>query len=206
MGLKKGKVRIQWLLMGIIFVLFLVGLIHLLSPFPIREFKAERPPDRYEISINTGFERQGKNQCAAFSTAFVLRTFGQSLQGAEVYAKIPYKIPISGYVLPKGVVSYFQSQGFSPAIYRGDLNSLKTRLVQGNEPIIVLVGNGLFWQHYMTFLGYDDKKKELYFFDSGRDNDENADLTGNRTMTEDYFLKWWSNGLPVYNHVYITVE
>lgn len=163
MGLKKGKVRIQWLLMGIIFVLFLVGLIHLLSPFPIREFKAERPPDRYEISINTGFERQGKNQCAAFSTAFVLRTFGQSLQGAEVYAKIPYKIPISGYVLPKGVVSYFQSQGFSPAIYRGDLNSLKTRLVQGNEPIIVLVGNGLFWQHYMTFLGYDDKKKSCIF-------------------------------------------
>ncbi|AET67769.1 hypothetical protein Desor_2165 [Desulfosporosinus orientis DSM 765] len=206
MGIIKGKGRKRWLLLGIIFAFLLSGVIHVLSPFPTREFKTDRLPDKYEIPINTGFERQGKNQCAAFSTAFVLRYFGQNVQGAEVYAKIPYKVPISGYVLPKGIVTYFQSQGYSPAIYKGDLNSLKTRLVQENRPVIVLVGNGLFWQHYMTFLGYDDEKSELYFFDSGRDKDENAGITGNRTMTEDYFLKWWSNGLPVFNNVYITVE
>jgi len=41
--------------------------------------------------------------------------------------------------------------------------------------------------------------------DSNKASDENAELPGNRTMTNDYFLKWWSNGLPIFNHVYITV-
>lgn len=206
MGTKKSQVKKRWLLLGLIIVALLGAMIHVLAPFPRGESKTGILPSKFAIPVNTGFERQGKNQCAAFSTAFVLRYFGQNVRGAEVYAKIPYKVPISGYVLPKGIVTYFQSQGYSPAIYKGDLNSLKATLVQENKPVIVLVGNGLFWQHYMTFLGYDDEKSELYFFDSGRDKDENAGLTGNRTMTEDYFLKWWSNGLPVFNHVYLTME
>ncbi|EHQ88654.1 hypothetical protein [Desulfosporosinus youngiae] len=205
MRLKKKK-GIKWLLVGILFLL-LAGIIHVLTPFPTKELTAEdKLPTQFAVPINTGFERQGKSQCAAFSTAFVLRNLGQNLGGAEVYADIPYKIPVSGYVLPKGIITYLRSQGYQPAIYQGDLNSLKTRLVQGNKPLIVLVGNGLFWQHYMTLVGYDDVKQELYFFDSGRDGDENADLSGNRTMTEDYFQTWWSNGLPVFNHIFITTE
>lgn len=78
-----------------------------------------------------------------------------------MYAKIPFKIPILGYVLPKGVISYLHSQGLKPMIYKGDLSSLKARLVQGTAPVIVLVGNGLFWQHYMTLVGFDDDKSEL---------------------------------------------
>ena len=58
----------------------------------------------------------------------------------------------------------------------------------------------------MTLVGYDNEKHELYFFDSGRAEDENSDDPGNRTMTEEYFLKWWANGLPIFNHVYITIE
>ena len=206
MGSNRGMVKIKWILLAVIFCFLLIGSNHVLSPFPTSEFKAVNLPNRFDVPINTGFELQGKNQCAAFSTAFVLRNFGQKVKGSEVYARIPYKIPISGYVLPKGVVTYLQTQGFRSAIFKGDINSLKTRLVQGNNPVIVLVGNGLFWQHYMTLVGYDNEKQELYFFDSGRDNDENAEFQGNRTMTEDYFLKWWNNGLPIFNHVYITVE
>lgn len=72
--------------------------------------------------------------------------------------------------------------------------------------MIVFVGNGLFWQHYMTLVGFDEAKKELYFVDSKKERDENGLLPGNRTMTEEYFLKWWDNGLPVFDHVYITVN
>jgi len=202
----KGKVKIKWILLAVLFCVLIVGSIYVLSPFPTNKFKAIDLPNRFDVPINSEFELQGKNQCAAYSTAFVLRNFGQKVKGSEVYARIPYKIPVSGYVLPKGVVTYLQNQGFRPTIFKGDINSLKTSLVQGKNPVIVLVGNGLFWQHYMTLVGYDNEKQELYFFDSGRDNDENAELQGNRTMTEDYFLKWWNNGLPIFNHVYITVE
>lgn len=206
MGPNKGKVKTKWILLAVVFCFLLLGSIYILSPFPTSESKAINLPNKFDVPINTGFEIQGKNQCAAFSTAFILRNFNRKAEGSEVYTGIPYKIPISGYVLPKGVVTYIQSQGFSPTLFKGDISSLKTRLVQGNNPIIVLVGNGLLWQHYMTLVGYDNEKQELHFFDSGREKDENADLPGNRTMAEDYFLKWWNNGLPVFNHIYISVE
>ena len=204
MGSMISRVRIKWLVLVMI-ICFLVGLIYILSPFPNSDSISFTNQKKFEMPIYTNFELQGKNQCAAYSTAFVLRNSGKQAKGLEVYAEIPFKIPISGYVLPKGVVSYLQSQGLKPKIYKGNLSSLKARLVKTKAPIIVLVGNGLFWQHYMTLVGFDDDKSELYFVDSNKANDENAELPGNRTMTNDYFLQWWSNGLPVFNHVYITV-
>ncbi len=203
---KKGKFKAKSILLVVFSCFLLVGSIYILLPFPKSESNAINLPNKFDIPINTGFEKQGKNQCAAFSTAFVLRNFDRKAEGSVVYTGIPYKIPISGYVLPKGVVTYIQSQGYRPTLLKGDIDSIKARLVQGNNPIIVLVGNGLLWQHYMTFLGYDNEKQEMYFFDSGREKDENAELPGNRTMAEDHFLKWWNNGLPIFNHVYITVE
>lgn len=205
MGSNNDKAKIKWIFLAVLICFFLTGSIYVLSPFPTSEFKTGNLPNRFDVPINGEFEIQGKNQCAAFSTAFVLRNFGLNTKGSEVYARVPYKIPISGYVLPKGVVTYIKSQGFEPTIFKGNIDSLKTRLVQGNNPVIVLVGNGLFWQHYMTIVGFDNEKQEMYFFDSGRDKDENDELPGNRTMAEGYFSKWWDNGLPIFNHVYITV-
>jgi len=200
-----SRVRIKWLVFVTV-ICFLVGVIYGLSPFPNNDSISSMTQKKFDVPILTGFERQGKNQCAAYSTAFVLRNSGKPAKGSDVYAEIPFKFPISGYVLPKGIITYLQSKGLKPRIYKGDLSSLKARLVQGKSPVIVLVGNGFYWQHYMTLVGFDDDKSELYFVDSNKANDENSELPGNRTMTTDYFLKWWSNGLPVFNHVYITVS
>ena len=206
MGLIIFQVGVRMkLLLFVTSICFLFGTIYVLSPFPNRDSISFSTQNKFEVPIHTDFELQGKNQCAAYSTAFVLRNLGKHAKGIEVYAEIPFKIPISGYVLPKGLISYLKSQGLKPMIYKGDLSSLKARLVQGNAPVIVLVGNGLFWQHYMTLVGFDNKKGELYFVDSNKVN-ENEEQPGNRTMTNDYFLKWWSNGLPIFNHVYITAE
>lgn len=198
-----SRSTIRSLVLAALLGLILAGLINVLAPFPHSDTISATVQKKFAVPINTGFELQGKNQCAAYSTAFVLRNAGQQAQGSEVYAKIPFKIPFSGYVLPKGVLTYLQSQGLKPSIYKGSLAALKARLVQARMPLIVLVGNGLFWQHYMTLVGFDNDKSELYFVDSDKGKDENAGLPGNRTMTEDYFSKWWSNGLPVFNHVYI---
>ena len=198
------RVRIKWLVLVMI-IGFMAAMIYVLLPFPKNDSISFAAPEKYDVPIYTDFELQGKNQCAAYSTAFVLRNSGKQAKGIEVYAKIPYKIPISGYVLPKGLISYLHSQGLEAKIHKGDLSTLKARLVKGNTPVIVLVGNGFFWQHYMTLVGFDDDKSELYFFDSNKVNDENAELPGNRTMSNEYYLKWWSNGLPIFNHVYITV-
>ena len=167
MGSIISRVRIK-LLVLVTSICLLVGLIYILAPFPSNDSISSATHKKFEVSIYTNFELQGKNQCAAYSTAFVLRNSGKQASGLEVYVKIPFKIPISGYVLPKGVISYLQSQGLKPKIYKGNLVSLKARLVKGNAPIIVLVGNGLYWQHYMTLVGFDDEKSELYFVDSNK--------------------------------------
>ena len=197
-------VKIKWLVL-VIMLISLIGISYILSPFPSRDSTPLDTQNNFNVPIHTDFEKQGDNQCAAFSTAFVLRNSGLPATGIEVYGKIPFKIPISGYVLPKGVINYLESQGLKPMIFKGDLSSLKARLIQGSAPVIVLVGNGLFWQHYMTLVGFDDEKSELYFVDTNKAKDENLELPGNRTMKSDYFSEWWSNGLPVFNHVYITV-
>jgi len=189
----------------IIICAVIVSGIYVLSPFPEKDKRTGSIPLRYAIDYEGMFEKQGRNQCSAFSTAYILRFFGKDIEGARVYQEIKYKIPVSGYVLPKGIIAYLKESGLNPHIYTGTLDNLKIRLTDGN-PIIVLVGKNIRWQHYMTLIGFDSEKKELYFFDSGRNQDENGELPGNRTMTEEYFLSMWNNGLPVFNRVYITIE
>ena len=78
-------------------------------------------------------------------------------------------------------------------------------MIEGT-PVIVLVGDGLNWQHYMTLVGFDQSLSEVYFFDSLRQDDENGEAPGNRTLSTDYFLQLWDNGLPIFNHIYFTIE
>lgn len=206
MGSRYCKLDKKLISFALLICFLMSGAFYILSPFPKDESNSINLPKKFETSINTKYEIQGKNQCAAFSTAFILRNFDNDAKGLDIYEEIPYKIPISGYVLPKGIIVYLQSQGLKASILKGNINSLQSKLVEQNNPVIVLVGNRLFWQHYMVLLGYDNSQRELYFFDSGRKRDENAALPGNRTMKIGYFLKWWDNGLPIFNHVYIVTE
>ena len=179
--------------------------IYVLNPFPVKDSYKSDIPTSYHVVKEGQFEKQAANQCSAFSTAYILRLFGKDASGAEVYKQIQYKIPISGYVLPKGILTYMKDNNLNSKIYTGTLDSLKSRLALGN-PVIVLIGRHIRWQHYMTLVGYDNERKELYFFDSGQQGDQNGDLPGNRTMTEERFQVSWNNGLPIFNRMYITVD
>ncbi|MCW2276930.1 C39 family peptidase [Heliophilum fasciatum] len=205
LGLRMKKVRRIFLTFTALMGLVSGTMVYLLTPFPSEDSATTENPPRFTVFREADFEVQGHNQCSAFATAYLLRTLGREAKGTLVYNSIDYKIPVSGYVLPKGIITYLESQGLQPSIYRGTIDTLKARLTQGN-PVIVLVVNGLLWQHYMTMLGYDNAKKEVYFFDSKKEKDENDQLPGNRTLSEEYFLLMWDNGLPLFHHVYITIN
>lgn len=187
----------------LLIISFLVGMVYVLSPFPNEDSISLVHNKEFYLPVYNDFELQTGNECAAYSAAFILRNLGKESKGADVYAEIPFKDPFMGYVFTKGLIEYLQTQGLTPMIYKGDLTSLKARLAQEASPIIVLIGEGVNWQHYVTLLGFDDDKNELYFFDSNEGNDKNAELPGNTTMEKDNFLNLWNNGLPVFNHVYI---
>jgi len=187
----------------LIIICCLVGMVYVLSPFPSKDSISLVYNQEFYLPVYNDFELQEGNSCAAYSAAFILRNLGINATGADVYAEIPFKDPFIGYVSTKGLILYLQTQGLAPMIYKGDLTTLKARLTQDASPIIVLIGEGVSWQHYVTLLGFDDDKNELYFFDSNEENDKNAELPGNRTMEQDDFLNLWNNGLPVFNRVYI---
>ena len=168
MGSIITRVRIKWLvLITMIGIGSLVGVIYCLWPFPNSDSISLTTQKRFDVPIYTGFEVQGKNQCAAYSTAFVLRNSGKEAKGSEVYAKIPFKVPISGYVLPKGIISYLQSQGLKPKIYKGDLSSLKARLVQGSvaeigyELMVDQQGKGIMQEAIKAVIEYGFKGMKL---------------------------------------------
>lgn len=185
---------------------FLMGMgVHCLTPLPIRDSVTAGYPERFIISTANSFETQLHNECSAFSTAYVLRHFGESQEGLALYEQFQYKLPFSGYVLPKGILTYFDNQPYDVKLFTGTWETLKTQVAKG-DPVIVLVGDGLNWQHYMTVVGYDDTLNEVYFFDSLREGDENESEPGNRTLTTDYFLSMWDNGLPLFNQIYFTIH
>ena len=156
----------RWLFWGSLGLLLLVLIIfYYLTPFPQRDSLTKSVPSSYSI------DQENHNECSAFSTAYVLRHFGESQTGLELYEKFGYKLPFSGYVLPKGILSYFKDSAYEATLYRGTFETLKSRLIEGT-PVIVLVGDGLNWQHYMTLVGFDQSLSEVYFFDSLRQDDD----------------------------------
>ena len=190
--------------LGILMMMLLLTL-YFLSPFPKHDKIPISFPSSFSIEQENSFERQIINECSAFSIAYVLRHYHESQTGLNIYHQLNYKIPVSGYVLPKGILNYFKDSAYNIEMFTGSLETLKTRLTAGT-PIIVLIGNSLNWQHYMTLVGYDDTTNEMYFFDSLKSFDENNGQPGNRTITTDYFLKLWNNGLPIFNQLYFTIS
>ncbi len=176
-----------------------------LMPVPSRVDSFCLYPESFTLLSQNYFEMQGPNQCSAFSLAFALRHFGMESYGGEIYPRLSHRSRIFGYVLPKGIVSYARSNGFDARVYRGSLDSMKYALSQ-NNPVIVLIGDGLKWQHYMTFVGYNKHLSELYFFDPRRSFSANQAEPSFITLTEDEFLRVWRNGLPIYSNVYIVIS
>lgn len=196
----------KWLMMlGVLLVGGLLFILHCLTPFPKVDLVEVSYEDVFYIEADNRFETQIHNECSAFSSAYVLRYFGEDAAGLSLYEEFKYKLPFSGYVLPKGILSYFEESPYEVTMYTGTVESLKMRLNEG-VPVIVLVGDGLNWQHYMTLVGYDDSVNEVYFFDSLKQTDENGDVVGNRTLSGEYFEQLWNNKLPIFNRLYFVMK
>lgn len=196
----------RYLLWGLLPLLAILTFgLYCITPFPTNDKINVNYPDSFTITQENSFETQVVNECSAFSSAYVLRHFGENKTGLALYDEFNYKLPFSGYVLPKGILDYFKDTPYQVKMYTGTFETLKTQLTKGT-PIIVLVGDHLNWQHYMTVVGYNDTLQEVYFFDSLRETGENESLPGNRTLSTDYFLSMWDNGLPIFNHLYFVIE
>lgn len=157
-------------------------------------------PNEYFVDIKDNrIFYQGHNQCGAFSSAFVLRNLGIDVYGQDLYGQMSPKMK-NGYLLPNAIVDLFNKNGFKASFKKGDLQNLKYEVSKG-KPVIVVIGKGFNWQHYVVVTGYD--ANNIYTVDS-LVSETNANY--NRFYTNENFLKLWQNDLPIFNGLYISIE
>ena len=168
--------------------------------FPVSDAIKISFPDSYLVEKHSYFEKQDKNQCGGYASAYVLRCMGETIAGDENYERLGLKLS-NGYVLPQALTDAFAAYGYAATLYRGDLEHLKTRLARGS-PIVVLIGHRLSWQHYVTVVGYDEDN--IYLYDSQRDADNSKGY--NRTIGNEEFLNFWNNKLPFFERTYFVID
>lgn len=155
--------------------------------------------EQFFIDKHSYFETQGHFQCAGFSTAYLLRSNGIESDGNSIYEAMNHKF-YGGYVLPQSIMETLKHNGLNPKLYRGNLDQLKTRLNDGN-PIVVLIGDGIQWQHYVNVVGYDNEN--IYLFDSLISGDSGG---YNRVYSNYDFESLWNNGIPYFSNIYFIVN
>jgi len=179
-----------------------------LMTLPRLDFKKGEFPEKFQMYSKNRIAIQKKYECAAFSTAHVLRHFGIEADGFEVYANFPGKMK-TGRVYPKGIRTYLKQKGFKTGYYKGNINSLKKQISKGN-PVIVFIkvrkkSNNL---HFVPVTGYD--KDYLYIAESLEHlvNNKDDSTNYNRKVSIDEFKKLWNIKnlrIPFYSNTYITI-
>ena len=80
-------------------------------------------------------------------------------------------------------------------------NALKNELTK-NHPVLVVIGQGFAWQHYILLTGYD--KEFIYTVDSLCG--ENPGTVMNKSYETEEFFRLWKNSLPVYNCLFFQLD
>ncbi|MEO4055450.1 C39 family peptidase [Solibacillus sp. CAU 1738] len=179
---------------------------HLMT-LPRLELKKGKFPEEFQIYQKNRIDIQKNYECAAFSTAYVLRHFGIEADGFDIYSNFPSKMK-TGYVYPKGIRTYLNQKEFKTSYYKGNINTLKKQISKGN-PVIVFIkahkkSNDL---HFVPVIGYD--KDYLYIAESVEHlvNCKDDSTIYNRKVSIDEFKKLWNIKnlrIPFYSNTYIT--
>ena len=157
------------------------------------------PPEFFCDSGENRIDFQTDGNCAAYATAYVLRSLDEQTDGETIAPEIKR---FFGFVPANSIVRVFEKHGFSARAYRGDTDTLKQRL-SGGVPIVVFVSipNDT---HYAVVVGYD--AQYFYLVDSLPEN-KNADgIQYNRKLTTEEFEKIWRTDTVLPDNVYIVAD
>lgn len=179
-----------------------------LMTLPRLEIKKGKFPEKFQIYQQNRIDVQQKHECAAFSTAYVLRHFGIEADGFEIYTNFPSKMK-TGNVYPKGILTYLKQRGFKTSYYKGNITTLKKQISKGNPVIVFIrVRNKNKNLHFAPVIGYD--KDYLYIAESLEFliNCKDDSTIYNRKVSIDEFKKLWNIKnwrIPFYSNTYITI-
>ena len=184
--------NIRKMIRVIIFVLSVILAVALM--FGCQElFYRVNAPSEYMIAIKNEIQKQGRYECGAYSTAYVLRSLGEDVDSKEFYdslepkgkdGSVPYEAMQAGaerygYKLESGMIS---------------LAALKYEVSKGVPVIVgmeIAPGNSLL--HFLPIVGYDDEY--IYAAESvGIYANEKGDNYNRKIKTETFKELWKTDG------------
>ncbi|ATP40374.1 peptidase [Solibacillus sp. R5-41] len=193
---------ILWIIISTIINAYLMTL-------PVPVFRKRNYPANYLIQKINRIDFQKNTECAAFSTAYLLRHFGMEAEGEALFMHFPSKTR-AGNVYPKGIRKMLRKKGFKTNYYKGNINTLKYEVSKGT-PVIVFIKvqkdfNNL---HFVSVVGYD--KEYIYLSESLRHlvNCDDVHKSYNRKVPINEFKKLWNVKrihMLLYSNTYIAVD
>lgn len=166
-------------------------------------------PESYIIESDNYIAYQDGMQCAAFSSAYVMRHFGESADGMEIFEHFPNRAPDGG-VFPDGIVSYLEGKGYQAEFKQdGTVEELKYYVSKGT-PVIVFIHTeepyeSVHSTHYIPMIGYD--KEYLYFAESIPElaNCKEEQAVYNRKTDIPKFERLWLNIDGIWDNPYFII-
>lgn len=166
-------------------------------------------PAAYMIESDNYIDYQDGMQCAAFSSAYILRHFGEQADGMEIFEDFPNKAPDGG-IFPDGIVNYLEGKGYQAEFKQdGTVEELKYHVSQGT-PVIVFIHTeepyeSVHYTHYIPMIGYNEEY--LYFAESipGLANCEEEQAIYNRKTDIAKFKRLWLNIDGVWDNPYFVI-
>jgi len=160
-------------------------------------------PETYMIDTPNRTDLQSGKECAAFSSAYVMRHLGVETDGREVYKGYPRKL-LDGTVDPRGIMVFFKRHGYRASFYRGDADTLKKRISLG-IPVIVFIKvyPDKRYAHFVPVVGYD--RDHFYLADSLKHRINAPGQRGyNRKLPIAELDKLWRTN-PFYKRSYLVI-
>lgn len=200
--------KARLLIITVLFSIFiaLIGLISHYYIFPNKDLiNTSEIQKTFLIDSNNRIDIQPNNyECAAFSSAYILRNFGVEAEGSELYETYPCKYP-DGTVNPKGITEFFKKRGYNAAFYKGDIDTLKKQISCG-VPVIafIKVFPSKSYLHFVPIVGYDEEY--LYLADSLKYTINCNMKSYNRKILIKDFENIWRTGIPFYKNTYIVIR
>lgn len=194
---------------GIVFLAVLFcGAVYFLGVFrstPV--LMSSQVPEKYSLNVTSSNFRQGPNQCGPYAAAMFLNRFKPTddVPPERFVEELPWKLP-GGYTHPRALESLIRKQGIQVQSYDAAALSNEEKIQFLHQQIsfgfpVILLTYMYGYQHYITLLGYDAAKEELFVYDPvftrgdvDMTVDENGELPGNRNISNTQLLSDWSNG------------
>ena len=180
-----------------------------LMTLPIPVIRKKDFPTTYMIQHENRIDFQKGTECAAFSTAYLLRHFGKDAEGDALYKHFPNKTR-AGNVYPKGIRTVLRNYGFKTKYYKGNINTLKSEVSKGTPVIVFIkVQKDRNLLHFVPVVGYD--KEYIYLSESLRHlvNCDGEHNSYNRKVPINEFKELWNVKrvhMLLYSNTYITVD